>query len=412
MKFTQILLKTLKEIPKDEESLNAQLLIRAGFIDKLMAGVYTYLPLGLRVMDKVNFIIKEKINSTGAIELLMPSLHPKLNYQMTDRWDNMDSLVRFETYWTKSEYALGATHEEIIVPLIKKYIQSYKDLPLYVYQIQNKFRDEKRAKSGILRGREFFMKDLYSFHIDEEDLDSYYNIIKSTYFDIFKSVGIDKYTYLTFASGGSFSKFSHEFQTECRAGEDIIHVCDSCKVAINKEIIDVQSTCPQCGNAALRETKSIEVGNIFKLKDKFSKPFDLNVLDINGDKKTVIMGCYGIGIGRLIGTVVELLSDSHGIIWPTSIAPFYIHLVGLNLEDDEIRQKIEEIYMKLSKKYEVLFDDRINVSAGNKFADADLIGCPIRIVLSKNTLSENKYEIKMRNSKSVLLDDIGNIMNI
>lgn len=411
MKFTEILIKTLKEPPKDEESLNAQLLIRAGFIDKLMAGVYTYLPLGLRVINKISDLIRTKLNSIGAIELLMPSLHPKLNYEMTNRWENMDSLMRFTTYWTKSEYALGATHEEIIVPLMKKYIQSYKDLPQYIYQIQNKFRDEKRAKSGILRCREFFMKDLYSFHIDENDLNDYYEKVKNTYFDIFDTVNIIDKTYLTFASGGSFSKFSHEFQTECNAGEDIIYVCDDCKIAINKEIIDEQNTCPQCGKKDLRETKSIEVGNIFKLKDKFSAPFDLYFTDENGNKKNVIMGCYGIGIGRLMGTVVEILSDKNGIIWPKSIAPFDIHLIGLNLDDEDIRKKINDIYIKLSSKYDVLYDDRINTTAGSKFADADLIGCPIRIVISKNTLLENKYEIKKRNSKDVFLYDINNIMN-
>ena len=245
MRQSQLFTKTKKESPKDEEAINAQLLIRAGYIDKLMAGVYTYLPLGLRTLKNIETIIREEMESVDGQEILMPSLQPKANWETTGRWDGLDNLFRFTSHYSKIEYALGATHEEIISPLMGKFIFSYKDLPTAVFQFQNKFRDEKRAKSGILRGREFIMKDLYSFHIDEADLDDYYTRVKNAYTRIFERAGIGGITYYTYASGGTFAKYSHEFQTVCAAGEDTIHICDACNIAINEEIIGEQPVCPE-----------------------------------------------------------------------------------------------------------------------------------------------------------------------
>lgn len=395
------MIKTSKQAPAGEESKNAQLLFRAGFIDKLSAGVYTYLPLGLRVLNKVAELIRRHINGAGGVELLMPALHTKEPYLKTGRWENFDSLIRFHTFWTKTEYALGATHEEVITPLAKKYIQSYKDLPIALYQIQNKFRDEKRAKAGLLRGREFIMKDLYSFHSSEADLDSYYEKMKRVYAAIFKEAGLGGITYLTFASGGSFSKFSHEFQTACATGEDTIYLCEKCGVAVNKEIIKEQKTCPECKQKDFKEVRAIESGNIFKLNDKFSKPFDLNFLDENGQRQTVLMGCYGIGLGRLLGTMTEVLSDKNGLVWPETCAPFKVHLIGLNSEDLSVKKSASDLHAKLAKAgVEVLFDDRAE-PAGAKFADADLIGCPIRATVSQRTVKAGKVEVKLRNSQQV-----------
>lgn len=399
MRFTQTLLKTSKEHIKDEESRNAQLLIRAGYIDKLMAGVYTYLPMGHIILQRTSDLVRTHMQKINGIEILMPALHPKLNYELTKRWDTMDSVIRFTTHWTQSEYALGATHEEIVTPLLKKYIQSYKDLPKAVFQIQDKFRDEKRAKSGLLRGREFFMKDMYSFHTSEEDLDHYYEQVKGAYMDIFNEAGIGEKTYFTYASGGDFSKYSHEFQTLSDAGEDLIYICDKCRVAINKEIIDEQSECPECRNKDLREERAIEVGNIFKLMTKFSDSFGLNFTDKDGLQKPVIMGCYGIGIGRLMGIIAELHSDEKGLIWPECISPYKIHLIGLNLDNEAVRSAAEKLYDSLvSENIDILFDDRLDTTAGEKFADADLLGCPIHITISRRTLELGTVELKRRAS--------------
>lgn len=393
MKQSQLFTKTKKEAPSDEVSVNAQLLIRAGFVDKLMAGTYTFLPLGLRVFKKIENIIREEMEGLGANEILMPSLQPKENWEKSGRWESLDNLFKFTSFYSKNEYALGATHEEVVAPLMKKYVLSYKDLPTATFQIQNKFRDEKRAKSGILRGREFFMKDLYSFHTNAEDLDAYYEKATQAYKRVFERAGIGEKTYYTYAAGGSFTKYSHEFQTLTEAGEDNIYICDKCHVAINDEIIeDLKHKCPECGNEQLRQEKAVEVGNIFKLMTKFSAPFELKFKDADESEKDVIMGCYGIGLNRLMGTAVELFHDERGIIWPENIAPFSVHL--LNLGQDE---EAEKIYGELLKNgIEVLFDDR-NAQAGAKFADSDLIGIPCRVVVSKKSLAAGGIEVKKRN---------------
>ena len=396
--------KTLREDPRDEISANAKFLVRAGFVDKLMAGVYTYLPLGLQVLKKIENIIREEMNKAGGQEILMPVLQPKENWVKTGRWDSLDSLFKFVSHYSKTEFALGPTHEEIISPLVAKVSISYKDLPLYIFQIQTKFRDEKRVKSGILRGREFIMKDLYSFHADEKDMNKYYEKMKTHYKNIFDKCGIGEKTYITFASGGSFSKYSHEYQTITEAGEDKIFLCEKCKIAINSELN--QNVCPECGNKDLKEKKAIEVGNIFPLKTKYSEPFGLKFTDKDGSQKDIIMGCYGIGLSRLMGAIAEINHDKKGIIWPESVAPFKVHLI-------EIGESAKEFYKDLQKaNIEVLYDEREDVTAGEKFADADLIGIPYRIVVSEKTMKDKKVELKRRDSEKIKLIDKKELLKI
>jgi len=409
MKQSKLFTKTQKNAPKDEVSANAQFLTRGGFVDKLAAGVYTFLPLGLRVMKKVEQIIREEMNAIGGQEFFMPSLHPKENWEKTGRWSNMDDLYKLEDV-SGREFALGPTHEEVIAPLMKKFVSSYKDLPFAAYQFQTKFRMELRAKSGLLRGREFLMKDLYSFHLTQDDLDTYYDKAKSAYFRIFNRMGIGEKTYLTFASGGTFSKYSHEFQTLSEAGEDTIYICQKCRNAINKEIKHKTPACPVCGGKKFREERAIEVGNIFKLKDKFTKPFDLSVADESGKKTAVVMGCYGIGLPRLMGTIVEVYHDKNGIIWPEAVAPFQVHLVEVRSGKLEVRREAEKLYKNLlEKKIEILYDDR-DASPGEKFADADLIGIPYRAVVSEKSLKAGGAEVKKRNKKKAEIISANNLM--
>lgn len=396
MRQSHLFTKTRKEAPKDEESKNAQLLIRAGYVDKLMAGAYTFLPLGYRVFKNIETIIREEMESLGAQEILMPSLQPKENWVTTGRWDGLDNLFRFTSYYSKNEYALGATHEEIISPLMQDFLFSYKDMPVGVFQIQNKFRDEKRAKSGLLRGREFFMKDLYSFHTNEEDMDAYYLKAKDAYVRIFERAGLGDITYFTYASGGTFSKYSHEFQTLTDAGEDIIHICDACHIAINEEIIADQPTCPECGNADLHAEKAVEVGNIFKLKTKYSSVFGLQYKDAENAAHDVIMGCYGIGLNRLMGTIVEAYHDEQGIIWPESVAPYRVHLVNLHAQNDETVGFADAIYAALQAAgVAVLYDDRREAGIGEKLKDSDLIGIPLRAIVSE----KNGMQIEVKKRK-------------
>ncbi len=415
MRQSQFFTKTIKDDPKDEVSLNAKLLYRGGFIDKLMAGVYSLLPLGLLVEKKIENIIRDEMIKMGGQELLLPSLQPKENWEKTGRWENFDSLVCLGFEGEDKNMVLGPTHEEIVVPLAKRFIRSYKDLPKHIFQFQNKFRYEKRAKSGLIRGREFIMKDLYSFHADITDLEIYYEKMKKAYYSIFWRCGIGDKTYLTYASGGAFCKYSHEFQTLTAAGEDSIYLCDKCKVAINKEIIEaVGESCPECGNKDLKQAKSIEVGNIFKLMNKFSAPFDLAYLDKSGVKQTVAMGCYGIGLQRLMGTIVELNRDDKGIIWPEEVTPFQVHLLAIKDNNSSIHYTVDLLYNFLVKSnIEVLYDDRENVSAGERFAEADLIGCPLRLIVSEKTLSEDCVELKRRNSdksEKIKIDELINVL--
>jgi len=407
MYYSKLFGKTTKAVSADEESVNAQYLIRGGFVSKQMAGVYNYLPLGLRVLNKIQNIVREEMNTVGGNEILMPALTQEESYRTTGR-ETMD--VLFHTLGHgETKYVLNPTHEEVVTPLVKNFTFSYKDLPLAVYQIQNKYRNEPRAKSGILRGREFNMKDLYSFHTSDEDLNEYYEKVKSAYHRVYHRVGLGKITVLTYASGGAFSRYSHEFQTLCEVGEDTVYFCEKCNIGINKEIIADQNCCPECANIDLTEKRGIEVGNIFKLGSRFSDAFDFKYTDAEGKMNSVQMGCYGIGPSRVMGTIVEVFHDDKGIIWPEAIAPFKYHLIALGKED-ETYAEAEQIYKNLAASgAEVLFDDRRNVTAGEKFADADLIGLPIRLVVSKKTLAENSVEIKNRqeeNSKLIAISEL------
>jgi len=393
MKQTELFTKTFKEVPKDEVSLNAQLLIRGGFVDKVGAGIYTFLPLGLRVINKIENIVREEMNNIGGQELLMPILLPKDNWEETGRW-NVE-----EMYKIKDEnLGLGWTHEEIITPLMKKYLLSSKDLPKYVYQINTKFRNEPRAKSGVLRGREFKMKDMYSFHFDEKDLDEYYERAKQAYLKVYERCGLKEKTYLARATGGEFSEsLSYEFQTVTPAGEDIIYICKDCGMGFNKEVFEKRC---ECGCESFVEEKSIEVGNIFKLGSRYSKVFGLK--NENGDN--IIMGCYGIGISRLMGAIVEVFNDSKGIIWPKTVAPFSVHLISLDSGDLEIKAKSDEIYSILqNSNIEVLYDNRDDKTAGEKLNDCDLMGMPLRIVVSSKTLKVESVEIKRRKEEKAEL---------
>jgi len=392
MKQKELLIKTTKENPKDEKSINAQLLIRAGFIDKLGAGIYSYLPLGLRVLENIKKIVREEMNNIDGQEVMMPSLLPKENWEKTGRW-NVPEMYKLEN----NKFGLGWTHEEIVTPLVQKYTSSSKDFPKYIYQIQSKFRNEPRAKSGLLRGRDFIMKDLYSFHNNSEDLDNYYEKVKDAYFKIYERCEIKDKTYFTLASGGEFSSaFSHEFQTITNAGEDIIYVCKKCGASFNKEIFNKECI---CGSKDFDEKKSIEVGNIFKLDDKYSSVFNFK----NEESKNILMGCYGLGITRVMGAIVEVFHDERGIIWPKEISPFKVHLISINAD-------AEEIYNNLQKEgIEVLYDNR-DKSAGEKLYDCDLIGCYLKIIVSEKTLEKLSVEVKKRKEEKTQLVEIKNLI--
>lgn len=390
---SRLFTKTRKEAPKDEVSKNAELLIRAGFINKEMAGVYDFLPLGLRVLNKVTGIIREEMNALGGQEINMSSLQRKELWERSDRWDDEKVDNWFKTKLKDgAELGLGFTHEEPISNMLEQFVSSYKNLPFSVYQFQTKFRNEARAKSGIMRTREFVMKDLYSFSKDEAEHTKFYERAKQAYTNIFKRVGLGDVTYLTKASGGTFSEFSHEFQTITEAGEDIIYITDEGKKeAINKEIAK---------GGEGKEVRAVEVGNIFTLGTKFSEP-NLTYKDENGEEKPVFMGSYGIGPARLMGTIVEVLSDDKGIVWPKVISPFRVHLL-LASDSSEAREKADALYEKLGKAgVEVLYDDR-DVRAGEKFADADLIGITSQVIVGKKTLESNLFELKDRKSGEVV----------
>jgi len=411
MRQSQLFTKTKKEAPTDEVSKNAELLIRAGFIHKEMAGVYSYLPLGLRVLNKIENIIREEMNGIGGIEMRTSVLQNKEVWEKSNRWDDEVVDNWFKTKLKNGgEVGLSFTNEEAYSNILKQYVSSYKDLPLYPYDFKTIFRNEARSKSGILRGREFYWKALYSFSRDDKEHGEFYEKAKEAYQNIFKRTGIGHLTYLTFASGGNFSKFSHEFQTITATGEDTIYVDENKNIAVNKEVLNDETLEKlDLKKENLVERKAIEVGNIFSLGTKFSVPFDLKYKNENGEEKPVIMGSYGIGLGRLMGTVVEVLSDNKGIIWPESIAPFEVHLLSLG-EDEAVKKEASNVYDSLMKKnIEVLFDDREGISPGEKFADADLLGIPYRTVVSIRSLKEGGIELKKRTEekgKIISLDEL------
>ncbi|MBC7074054.1 hypothetical protein H5T58_01555, partial [Candidatus Parcubacteria bacterium] len=388
MRQSLLLFKVQKEKEK-ETAKSAILLERGSFLHQLSSGVYNFLPLGFRVLKKIEKIIREEMEKIGAQELILAALHPKELWHKTGRWEKMSDLYKLKE--NHKEWALGPTHEEVITPLVKNFIHSYRDLPISLFQIQLKFRKELRPKSGLLRTKEFLMKDLYSFHANEQDLDNFYEKVKESYFRIFERVDIAKDTFLTLAGGGTFSDFSHEFQTKCEFGEDQIFVCKNCHFAINRQIKDQFDKCPECQGKEFFLEKTIEVGNIFKLKTRFSEVFDLKYLSQDGKKKLVWMGCYGIGLGRLMATIVERHFDEKGIIWPKEVAPYLLHLIPIG----KVKKEAEKLYFSLLKDFEILYDDREKMSPGEKFFDADLIGIPIRLVLSERTLKKKGVEIKL-----------------
>jgi len=403
MRLSQLVSRTSKDTSQSDVSRNAQLLTRAGFVHKLMAGVYSYLPLGLRSLNKIENIIREEMNALAAQEVLLPALQPRENWDQTGRWDEVDVLFRFKGAGDR-ELALGATHEEVVTPLVTSFVQSYRDLPKVVWQLQTKFRNEARAKSGLLRGREFRMKDMYSFHATPEDLDAFYEKATVAYKNIFARCGLGAITLLTYASGGVFSKYSHEFQTLTPYGEDIVYRVPDTDIAINKEIMDdeevLATLIPQAsgGVRELEEAKAIEVGNIFKLSTRFPDAFGATYTDADGKQQKIYMGCYGIGSSRLLGTIAECLSDDRGLVWPEEIAPYTVHLVSLARGEEEIAA-CDEIYQQLvAQGIDVLYDDRHGLQAGEKLADADLIGIPHRLVVSKKTLAQNGIEWKKRSA--------------
>ncbi len=394
MRQSKLFTKTQKEAPKDETSKNAQLLMRGGYLYKEMAGVYAYLPLGLRVLNNICKIVREEMNALGATELQMTALQDKTKWEKSNRWDDEVVDVWFKTRLkSDTELGLGFTHDEALITILKNHLSSYKDLPVYTYQIQTKFRNELRSKSGLMRGREFLMKDLYSFNRNEEEQNAFYDKVIKAYMKVFERCGLGDRTYVTLSSGGTFSAFSHEFQTISDAGEDTIYVSEKKKIALNKEVMTDEILKEQgLSRDELVEMKGSEVGNIFKQGTRFTDALDMYYTDEGGNKKSFYMGGYGIGVSRLMGTIAEVLSDDKGLVWPESVAPFKVHLLVLAGGEKEA----EELYNDLQKAgIEVLFDDR-EMQAGAKFADADLIGIPYRLVVSEKSLGKGGVEVKKR----------------
>lgn len=397
MRMTKLFTKTLKEAPSDEVALNAQLLTRAGFVYKEMAGVYAYLPLGKRVLEKIIQVVREEMNAVGGNEISLTALQSRDLWETSGRWSDEVMDIWFKTKLANgTELGLAPTHEEPITRLMKSYINSYKDLPVYPYQFQIKFRNELRSKSGLMRGREFWMKDLYSFSRSQEEHDAFYEKISDAYYRVYDRLGLGGITYKTFASGGSFAKYSHEFQTLSSVGEDTIYVHEGKKIAINQEVY-TDEVLADLGvkRDELVEKTAVEVGNIFTLGTRFSDALDLNYTDENGESKRVIMGSYGIGPSRLMGLIAEHFADDKGLVWPESIAPYRVHIVSIGEKGAEAA---DVLYAELkSKNIEVLYDDRAE-RPGVKFADADLIGLPWRVTVSDRGVEAGTYELTDRKS--------------
>jgi proline--tRNA ligase len=394
MRLSKNFTRTIKQAPADEVVRNAQLLIRAGYVHKTMAGVYSYLPLGLKVVENIKQIVREEMNKIDSQELVMSTLQSKELWQETGRWS--DELV---DVWFKSklqdgtEVGFGWTHEEPIVDLLRNYLKSYKDLPISVYQFQNKLRNELRAKSGIMRGREFVMKDMYSVHASKEDLDKYYNAAIEAYKRCYDRFGIGDETYVTFASGGAFTKFSHEFQTICDAGEDYIYLHRGKNIAVNEEVLDDAVKELGIDRSELERVKTAEVGNIFNFGRQKSEEMRLVFTDAEGVEQYAYMGSYGIGITRVMGVIVEKFADDKGLVWPENIAPAKVYLVQIGSQS---RSAADEFYQKLqSAGIETIYDDR-DERPGVKFADAELLGIPYRVTVSDRLLDDGKWEVSTR----------------
>jgi prolyl-tRNA synthetase len=414
MRITKLFSKTRKDSPKDETSKNAQLLIKSGYIHKELAGVYTYLPLGLRVINKISNIIREEMDNAGGQEILMTVLQDKNIWEKSKRWDDNAVDDWFKTRLkNNTELGLGFTHEEPLVNLMKNHISSYKDLPIYPYQIQTKFRNELRAKSGIMRGREFLMKDMYSFSKNKEEHNLFYEKMKEVYMSIFNQLGLGDKTYTTISSGGSFSKYSYEFQTVSDAGEDIIYIIDQeKKLAINEDDFN-EETLKDFGlnlnKKTLRSEKSIEVGDIYSLGYRYSKALNLKYTNEKGLDEFVYMGCYGIGISRLMGAIVELNSDDKGLVWPREVSPFDIHLISLSKTEDYANKIYDEL---VKRGFSVLFDDRQDTTTGVKFNDADLIGIPKQIIIGEKRIKNNEVEIKDRKTQEIKIISVDSLYDL
>ncbi len=394
MRLSKNFTRTIKQAPADEVARNAQLLIRAGYVHKTMAGVYSYLPLGLKVVENIKQIVREEMNKIDSQELVMSTLQCKETWQETGRWS--DELV---DVWFKShlqdgtEVGFGWTHEEPIIDLLRNYLKSYKDLPISVYQFQNKLRNELRAKSGIMRGREFVMKDMYSVHASKEDLEKYYNAAIEAYKRCYDRFGIGDETYVTFASGGAFTKFSHEFQTICDAGEDYIYLHRGKNIAVNEEVLDDAVKELGIDRSELERVKTAEVGNIFNFGTQKSEEMRLVFTDADGVEQYAYMGSYGIGITRVMGVIVEKFADDKGLVWPENIAPAKVYLVQIGSQS---RATADELYQKLqSAGIETIYDDR-DERPGVKFADAELLGIPYRVTVSDRLLDDGKWEVSTR----------------
>ena len=405
MKYSKLFTKTRKNVPADETAKNAQLLIQAGYVYKIMAGVYAYTPLGLRVLENIKRIVREEMNAVDGQELIMTGLQNPETWKITTRWDDKVVDVWFKSQLKDgSDVGFGWSHEEPIMEMMQHFITSYRDLPTSVYQFQTKLRNELRAKSGIMRGREFVMKDMYSLHANAEDLDKYYNAVIDAYKKVYDRLGIGKDTYVTFASGGAFTKFSHEFQTICDAGEDILYIHRGKNIAVNEEVLDDAVKELGIDKNDLEKVKSAEVGNIFNFGTEKAEQMGILYTDKDGKQQPIYLASYGIGITRVMGVIVEKFADDCGIVWPANVAPFGVHLISL-----KENEKAEKVYKKLTDAgIEVLYDDRDDVMAGAKFADADLIGLPVRLVVSAKT--GDQIEFKKRTEKETELLDFEEIL--
>lgn len=403
MRATQLFTRTSKSHPADETSKNAQLLIQAGFVYKEMAGVYAYLPLGLKVVENIKKIVREEMNAINSNELIMTGLQRKEVWEKTGRWSDEAVDVWFKTHLQDgTELGLGWSHEEPIVEMLKQFVQSYKDLPISLYQFQTKLRNELRAKSGIMRGREFVMKDMYSFHASAEDLEAYYNKTIDAYKRVYERLGIGNDTYVTFASGGSFTKFSHEFQTISEAGEDVIYLHRAKNIAINEEVINDAIKELGLNRDELEQVKTAEVGNIFNFGSKKTDDMGLHFTNESGERQSLYTGSYGVGVTRVMGVIAEKLSDDKGLVWPENVAPFKVFLAQLG-SDEEVVATSQKLYDDLQAKgIEVFWDDR-DARPGEKFADADLYGIPYRVVVSNKTVQNNQFELKKRTSSDIEL---------
>jgi len=404
MRQSLLFCKTKKESPKTAETVSHRLLIRADFIDQLASGIYSFLPLGYKVLKKIEKIIREEMERIGGQELFLPTLQPKEIWKKTNRWEKMQPPLFKLKDRHKKEFALGPTHEEVITKLAKGRIQSYKDLPILLFQIQNKFRNELRFTGGLLRTREFLMKDLYSFHKDEKESENYFKKVLRAYDKIFRRCGLK--TIKSEASGEAFTEKgarTYEFQVQTEVGEDRIMFCKKCKFARSPEIAKAkdEGLCPNC-KRKLEKINTIEIGHCFNLGKKYSKAFNLYFVDGDGKRKLVTMGCYGIGLGRLMASIVEVHHDEKGISWPIGVAPFQVHLIPLL--GKKVNSQVKRLYRDFQAKgIEVLFDDRADITPGEKFADADLIGIPFRIVVSEKTLKRNSIEVKKRSEEKTKL---------